>query len=191
MSSVDHSVTPLYAQALLQSAQRLGIALPAELIARLQGNERIPLEVQDELWDSYCRLSGDPLAGLRLGLEVQVGHLDSAGMLLVTCETLGEALSEQVEYAPLIGAGGEFQLLRDGEEVAIDYAPQLRFGRPSELKRCWPGSSIDPLGDRWPLRPQRHLAGARTAGAARDTRPSADRLPVALRGRLQPHHLFC
>ena len=64
MSSVDHSVTPLYAQALLQSAQRLGIALPAELIARLQGNERIPLEVQDELWERYCELAADPLAGL-------------------------------------------------------------------------------------------------------------------------------
>ncbi len=134
MSSVDHSVTPLYAQALLQSAQRLGIALPADLVARLQGNERIPLALQDELWDSYCRLSGDPLAGLRLGLEVQVGHLDSAGMLLVTCDTLGEALAEQVEYAPVIGGGGGFELLHEGDQVALDYRPQLNVRQAERVE---------------------------------------------------------
>ncbi|MCK5886475.1 MAG: AraC family transcriptional regulator ligand-binding domain-containing protein, partial [Alcanivorax sp.] len=139
MSSVDHSVTPLYAQALLQSAQRQGITLPADLIARLQGNERIPLAVQDELWECYCELAADPLAGLRLGLDIQVGHLDSAGMLLVTCETLGEALAEQVEYAPLIGAGGEFQLLRDGDEMAIDYLPQLKVRQAERVEAVLAG----------------------------------------------------
>lgn len=139
MSSVDHSVTPLYAQALLQSAQRQGITLPADLIARLQGNERIPLAVQDELWECYCELAADPLAGLRLGLDIQVGHLDSAGMLLVTCETLGEALAEQVEYAPLIGAGGEFQLLRDGDEMAIDYQPQLKVRQAERVEAVLAG----------------------------------------------------
>lgn len=139
MSSVDHSVTPLYAQALLQYAQRQGITLPADLIARLQGNERIPLAVQDELWECYCELAADPLAGLRLGLDIQVGHLDSAGMLLVTCETLGEALAEQVEYAPLIGAGGEFQLLRDGDEMAIDYLPQLKVRQAERVEAVLAG----------------------------------------------------
>jgi len=125
MSDDTHSVTPLYAQALLQSAARHGVALPEHLCARLQARERIPLAVQDELWESYCALLPDPLAGLRLGLDIQVGHLDSAGMLLVTCDTLGEALEQLVEYAPVIGAGGDFSLQQQGALAWIEYQPHL------------------------------------------------------------------
>ncbi|MFO7705252.1 MAG: AraC family transcriptional regulator, partial [Halopseudomonas sp.] len=123
--SAAQSVTPRYAQAIVQAAERLGLALPAELIERLRHAERVPLGWQDELWEAFCAASGDPLAGLRLGLEIQVGHLDSVGMLLVTCETLGEALEELVEYAPVIGDGGEFQLHRQADQVTIDYQPHL------------------------------------------------------------------
>jgi len=125
MPSDQHSVTPLYGQALLQSAERHGVVLPAHLCALLQARERIPLAQQDELWESYCGLIQDPLAGLQLGLDIQVGHLDSAGMLLVTCDTLGEALAELVEYAPVIGAGGDFNLQQQDELAWIDYQPQL------------------------------------------------------------------
>ncbi|MEO6698776.1 MAG: AraC family transcriptional regulator [Paraperlucidibaca sp.] len=123
--STEHSVTPRYAQAIVQAAERLGLALPAELTARLQHAERVPLNWQDELWEAFCTASGDPLAGLRLGLEIQVGHLDSVGMLLVTCDTLGEALEELIEYAPVIGDGGEFQLRHQAAQVYIDYQPHL------------------------------------------------------------------
>ena len=47
-------------------------------------------------------------------------------MLLVTCETFGEALEELVEYAPVIGDGGEFQLHREQGQVFIDYQPHLQ-----------------------------------------------------------------
>lgn len=125
MPSDQHSVTPLYAQALLQSAERHGVALPAHLQQLLQARERIPLAVQDELWESYCSLLQDPLAGLLLGLDIQIGHLDSAGMLLVTCDTLGEALEELVEYAPVIGDGGDFSLQQEAGLAWIDYQPHL------------------------------------------------------------------
>jgi AraC-like DNA-binding protein len=121
-----HSITPRYSQAMLQMAERLGITLPAHLVERLAGVSRVPITWQDELWEAFCAGSEDPLIGLRLGLEIQVGHLDSLGMLLVTCDTLGEALEELVEYAPVIGDGGEFHLHRDRSTVFIDYQPHLR-----------------------------------------------------------------
>ena len=123
--SAEHSVTPRYALAIVQAAERLGLVLPAELTGRLQRAERVPLAWQDELWEAFCRASGDPLAGLRLGLEIEVGHLDSVGMLLVTCDTLGEALEELIEYAPVIGDGGEFQLHHQAGQVFIDYQSHL------------------------------------------------------------------
>ena len=85
------SVTVHYAQAILQAAERLALPLPAEL--REPSREaRIPLARQDELWEAFCAVAGDPLIGLRLGHALQVGHLDMVGALLMSCETLGEAL---------------------------------------------------------------------------------------------------
>ena len=125
--SSEHSVTPLYSQAIVQAAQRQGLVLPAALLAALRPAQRVPLATQDALWDAFCAASSDPLAGLRLGLEMQIGHLDSVGMLLVTCDTFGEALEELVEYAPVVGDGGEFVLHSDGDQAFIDYQPHLRI----------------------------------------------------------------
>ena len=122
----EHTVTPRYSQAIVQMAEQLGLGLPAPLVSRLQGASRVPIGWQDELWEAFCQASADPLIGLKLGLQVQVGHLDSVGMLLVTCETFGEALEELVEYAPVIGDGGEFLLHREAGQVFIDYQPHLR-----------------------------------------------------------------
>ncbi|WP_339650058.1 AraC family transcriptional regulator [Halopseudomonas pelagia] len=132
--SAEQSVTPRYGQAIVQSAERMGLVLPIELTERLRHAERVPLSWQDELWEAFCSASGDPLAGLRLGLEIQVGHLDSVGMLLVTCDTLGEALEELIEYAPVIGDGGEFQLHRKAEQVYIDYQPHLSVRQPERVE---------------------------------------------------------
>ena len=120
-----HSVSRVYAQAIVQLAERRGLALPAALLAAVRGAARVPLAMQDALWDAYCRAADDPLAGLRVGLALQAGHLDSAGLQLVTCETLGEALHDLVEVAPAIGEGGGFALVRDGERVQLRYLPRL------------------------------------------------------------------
>lgn len=119
------SVTPLYAQALLQSAERHQYPLPKDLCAAVRSYERVPLEQQDRLWDAYCIASADPLAGLRLGLELQVGHLDSVGLLLVTCDTVGEALEQLIEVAPVVGEGGDFAIQREGELASVHYQPFL------------------------------------------------------------------
>src|SRR5690606_2193300 len=131
MQKRPHSVTPLYAQSILQAALRQGIELPAQVLARLPVGARVPLALQDEIWEAFCRLSPEPLVGLRLGLQIQVGHLDSVGMLLVTCETLGEALQQLIEYAPLVGDGGDFELRLEGDQVLIEYLPSLVV-RPAE-----------------------------------------------------------
>lgn len=120
MQAAGREVTAQYARALLQAAQETGIALDEALVARLRSAERVPLAWQDELWEQYCAGAADPLAGLRLGLRMQVGHLDSAGMLLVTCATLGEALEELTAYAPVIGAGS-FSLRHEGPLVRVEF----------------------------------------------------------------------
>lgn len=113
-------VTVHYARALIQAAEDAGVSLPSDLVDRVSGTERIPLAWQDELWEVWCSENPDPLAALQFGMRIQVGHLDSAGMLLVTCETLGEALQELEAYAPLIGEGVSFAVRRAGARVHVD-----------------------------------------------------------------------
>ena len=140
--SSEQSVTPRYSQAIVQMAERLGIALPDHLSTRLDGLQRVPIHWQDELWQAFCQASHDPLIGLRLGLEIQVGHLDSLGMLLVTCDTLGEALEELVEYAPVISDGGAFHMRREAGLVLIDYRPRFEV-RQAERAEAALGSLLN------------------------------------------------
>ena len=77
------TVTLRFSQALIQAAQRLG--LPPLDTPPIE--ERVPLEVQDALWQELCAQASDPLIGIQLGMALQVGHLDVAGMLIMSCET--------------------------------------------------------------------------------------------------------
>lgn len=139
MSDEIFSVNRLYVRALLQSADRLGLSLPAELCQQVDDNARLPLATLDLLWDAYCAQSGDALAGLRLGLELQAGHLDCAGMLLASCDTLGEALEQLAEVAPIVGEGGDFVINNDGDMVAVQYRPILGLRRAERVEAVLAG----------------------------------------------------
>ncbi|MWV16194.1 helix-turn-helix domain-containing protein [Pseudomonas sp. L-22-4S-12] len=132
MSSTP-SVTVHYAQAILQAAERLALPLPAELRA-LGGEARIPLARQDALWEAFCSASSDPLIGLRLGCALQVGHLDMVGALLMSCETVGEALEALLEYYPIVGEGGEFSLQRAPGQVRLVYQPHYQVRREERVE---------------------------------------------------------
>lgn len=127
------SITVHYAQGVLQAAERLGLAVPPTL--RALGDEaRIPLARQDEFWEALCAASSDALIGLRLGSALQVGHLDMVGALLMSCETLGEALEGLLEYYPIIGEGSEFVLQREAEGVTLRYVPSYRVRRAERVE---------------------------------------------------------
>ena len=132
MSSTP-SVTVHYAQAILQAAERLALPLPAEL--REPNREaRIPLARQDALWEAFCAAAQDPLIGLRLGNALQVGHLDMVGALLMSCETLGEALEALLEYYPIVGEGGEFHLDDEGARLRLVYQPHYQVRREERVE---------------------------------------------------------
>ncbi len=162
------SVTVHYAQAILQAAERLALPLPAEL--RQLGQEvRIPLARQEALWEAFCTAAQDPLIGLRLGSALQVGHLDMVGALLMSCETLGEALEAFLEYYPIVGDGGEFSSCQEGDQLRLVYQPFYQVRREERVEavlasllhmsRWITGERIQPL--------ELHFAHALRAGEAR------------------------
>lgn len=128
------TVTVRFTHAILQTAERLGVTLPAGLVAEVHADERVPLAVQDRLWDAFCSASDDPLIGLELGRAVQVGHLDAAGMVLMTCETLGEALDSLLEYHPIVGEGGDFELQATDPGRALVYRPRYEVRRAQRVE---------------------------------------------------------
>lgn len=113
------TVTLRFSQALIQAAQRLG--LPPLDTPPIE--ERVPLEVQDALWQELCAQASDPLIGIQLGMALQVGHLDVAGMLIMSCETYGESLDVLFEYLPIIGEGGEVNVKYESDSVLLSYTP--------------------------------------------------------------------
>ncbi len=118
------TITLHFSQAILQACERLGIVLPAQLLTAVRSHPaRVPLPLQDEMWTAIEAAQRSPLIGLRIGLEVQVGHLDSAGLLLMSCETLGDALEALLEYFPIISEGSVIDTVTDERCVRIRYTP--------------------------------------------------------------------
>lgn len=113
-----------FSQAIVQAAERLGIALQPALLAELRSCQgRVPLSLQDELWQAIHHIHPDPLIGLRMGLEIQVGHLDSAGLLLMSSDTLGDALEALLEYFPIITVGSQLEMVEESQGLRLRYVP--------------------------------------------------------------------
>lgn len=123
---IHPTVTLQLTQAIVQNAQRLGLKLPAELIASIPDTGRTPMSLQNDLWEAFCSAGEDPLTGLRLGQSLQVGHLDMVGMLLMSCDTLGEAIDLLIEYHPVVGEGGDFHHAHQGGDSLLIYEPHYR-----------------------------------------------------------------
>jgi AraC-like DNA-binding protein len=121
----DHySVTARLTQAILDAAQRQGIPIPDALHAGLSGRARVPMAQQDALWAVFASATDDPLAALRVGTDLQAGHLDIVGMLLLSCDTLGDALEVLAEYAPIVGDNARFEVVPDSRGVVLRYLPE-------------------------------------------------------------------
>ncbi len=128
------TVTLCFTQGILQAAERRNIELPASLCALIPDEGRTPLAVQDQLWDAYCTAIDEPLVGLQLGLGLQVGHLDLVGMLLMSCETFGEALDLLLEYHPIVGEGGDFSLRQVEGNRQLIYTPHYHVRRRERVE---------------------------------------------------------
>lgn len=118
-----HSVTARFTQAILEAAQRHGVRVPDALRAALTQGARVPMAQQDNLWALFAQSTTDPLAALAVGTDLQAGHLDIVGMLLLSCDTLGDALEVLTEYAPIIGDNAHFAVLPDEQGVVLRYLP--------------------------------------------------------------------
>lgn len=129
-----HTVTVHFAKALLEAALRQGVELPPDMQQVLTSGPRVPMAGQDAFWSLFCAARPEPLAALRLGLSIQAGHLDIVGLLLLSCETLGDALEVLTEYAPIVGDQARFEVVRAAEQVTVTYWPDYLACRNQRIE---------------------------------------------------------
>ena len=118
------SVNARFTQAILEAALSHGVRVPEVLRIALSQGARVPMAQQDELWSLFTQTTTDPLAALAVGTDVQAGHLDIVGMLLLSCDTLGDGLEVLTEYAPIIGDSARFEVVPDDQGVVLRYLPE-------------------------------------------------------------------
>lgn len=166
MSELSPSVSLHFLKAILAACPRLGIQLPATATRWLELHPdatRVPLEIQDRVWEEFCAAGSDPLIGLHLGLDAQPGNLDIVGLLLMSCDTLSEALEMLVDYQQIIGEGGDFFLDRGDTEWRLRYEAHFHcrtrerveavFAMLLHLGRWVSGGAFIPLGMSFQHRP--------------------------------------
>lgn len=128
------TVTVHFSQAIIQAARRLGLPLPDALLAEAERQGRVDLAHQDRLWQQFCAVADNPLIGLELGLALQVGHLDTAGLILMSCETMGEAVDALLDYHPIVGEGSRFVLEHENSRCALIYEPGYLVCREARVE---------------------------------------------------------
>ncbi|WP_067522794.1 AraC family transcriptional regulator [Endozoicomonas ascidiicola] len=120
------TVTQQYTRAIVRSWEDSGLPVSEGLqaiIDEIARHQRVPMPLQDRLWLSMAKDYPEPDLGLRLGHYVQPGNLDIVGFLLMSCDTLDDALEALVTYHPIVGEGGEFLMTEGETSCSLIYSP--------------------------------------------------------------------
>lgn len=130
------TVTPSFTKAILTVLPAVGVQLPAELLAAMQGlqaDQRLPMPLQDELWQAVENQATDACVGLRIGSALQLANFDMVGFLLLSSPTLAEAAEALVSYSTLIGEGGNFSRERTAHGWRLNYRADFQVARAIRL----------------------------------------------------------
>jgi AraC-like DNA-binding protein len=117
-----------YAQILFELLRKGGIS--NEIIAEASGVEvsrffPIPDYVSGSdycrIMEAGARLTNNPLFGLQVGFSLFAASHGTYGMILMTAQTIGEALKQVVRYEGLLHNLGKTEIHLDGEEFEISW----------------------------------------------------------------------
>lgn len=129
------SVTARFTHALVEAIAQQGGQVPEALRQAAAQEGRVDMVQQEALWALFIgACPADPLAALRLGTDLQAGHLDIVGMLLLSCDTLGDGLEVLTEYAPIVGDNARFEVAMQGAEVQLRYIPDYVLCLPQRVE---------------------------------------------------------
>lgn len=120
------SVTLNYTRAISAALNSLGLEAPevaSKILSGIDEKQRVPIGVQEQLWQALQEAYPDPVLGVRLGQAMHSSQMGLVGYLLMTQKTLGAAIEQLLIYHPLVGEGGQFELRRGAHHVDLCYQP--------------------------------------------------------------------
>jgi len=130
------TVNPGFSRAIQTLLPELGVRLPDSLVAELghyNADERLPMALQDELWQvievQATGLKQGKCIGLQIGESLQLASFDMLSFLLLASPTLLGAAEALVSYSNLIGEGGSFVRERTDRGWKLSYRAQFEHGR--------------------------------------------------------------
>lgn len=124
----SRSVNLSYTRALLGALSSLGLSMPEgarKVLSQIDQLDRVPIHLQEQLWEAVAHSYPTPLLGVRLGLAMQASQVGLVGYLLMTQKNLGASIEQLITYYPLLGEGGHFDLHRDALSVNLYYKPNF------------------------------------------------------------------
>ncbi|WJG10279.1 AraC family transcriptional regulator [Aliiglaciecola sp. LCG003] len=131
---MDASVTQSFTWAIMRHIEQLDIPITSQLkqqINQYDGALRLPMALQDELWQSLAA-ENDPSLGLTIGLSMLPQSLDTMGFLLLSSPSLGVAVDSLVNYSSLVGEGGSFSKSHGKQGWKLSY--EARFSAAVSLR---------------------------------------------------------
>ncbi|MBQ0731917.1 MAG: AraC family transcriptional regulator [Oleispira antarctica] len=82
-------------------------------------SSRIPIEHMTQLWEASITATSNPAFGLSVTEHVHAVHLKALGMLIVSCESLAQALDKIVSYHALVSDSVQLDLHHSADKVGF------------------------------------------------------------------------
>lgn len=123
---LESSVTPGFTRAIVAMLPMVGIKISEDLelaIAGIPTGERLPMSLQDQLWQQVEQQSYNPAIGLKIGNLLQPSHFDVMFFLVLSSPDLASAAQALVTYSDIIGEGGSFVIERSTVGWRLIYQP--------------------------------------------------------------------
>ena len=82
---------------------------------------RVPMHLEQQLWDVLVARSGDPCFGLHAGTALEAGEFDVMDYAIRTSDTLRQALLNAKRYNRLLHDVAEFELRVEGRSASFEH----------------------------------------------------------------------
>jgi AraC-like DNA-binding protein len=117
----------------------------------------ISLLAARQAWSSISAASGDPVFGLRIAEQLEVGGLDLLDFVTRSSATWGDAVKRFVRYAPLVAQAGTMSLAVEGNRVRFRHhvhgglriVSEMILGLFLRRSRQFSGEPLRPLSVRF------------------------------------------
>jgi len=92
-----------------------------EPLSRFDPADHVPMAYADRLWEAAAHVS-DHMLGMNVGKRVRYRSYAGLGQMLITCETVEDAIRASSENIAYVGAGS-FELIEEQKTLKLVYEP--------------------------------------------------------------------